>query len=86
MSALSSVGIFSSRRLKLRVFHCFHFSALMGKRKEESVSKPRSRKRQRQEYTDEHSDESNEEESQTSADSGVVSLSVSCLKSCEWRN
>lgn len=34
----------------------------MGKRKEESVSKPRSHKRQRQEFTDEHSDESNDEE------------------------
>lgn len=55
----------------------------MGKRKEESISKPGSNKRQRQEYTDEHSNESNEEEiSQLSADSNLSSLSVSCLKSC----
>lgn len=59
----------------------------MGKRKEESISKPRSHKRQRQEYTDEHSDESNEEEnSQLSADSNFSSLSVSCLKSCGGRD
>ncbi|XP_064002481.1 structural maintenance of chromosomes protein 6 [Pogoniulus pusillus] len=62
----------------------------MGKRKEESVSKPRSRKRQRQEYTDEHSDESNEEESQTPADSGVVSLSaageVGIIESIQLKN
>jgi len=54
----------------------------MGKRKEESISKPGSHKRKRQEYADEHSDESNEEEnSQSSADSNVSLLSVSCLKS-----
>ncbi|XP_054035855.1 structural maintenance of chromosomes protein 6 [Dryobates pubescens] len=62
----------------------------MGKRKEESVSKPRSHKRQRQDYTDEHSDESNEEESQTSADSGVVSLStageVGIIESIQLKN
>ncbi|NXP78639.1 SMC6 protein, partial [Ramphastos sulfuratus] len=62
----------------------------MGKRKEESISKPRSHKRQRQEYTDEHSDESNEEESQTSADSGVVSLStageVGIIESIQLKN
>ncbi|XP_009704865.1 PREDICTED: structural maintenance of chromosomes protein 6 [Cariama cristata] len=45
----------------------------MGKRKEESISKPGSNKRQRQEYTDEHSDESNEEEnSHSSADIGII--------------
>ncbi|NXG48593.1 SMC6 protein, partial [Psilopogon haemacephalus] len=62
----------------------------MGKRKEESISKPGSHKRQRQEYTDEHSDESNEEESQTSADSGVVSLSaageVGIIESIQLKN
>lgn len=81
MSVLSSVGMFSSRRLKPTIFHYFHFSVLMGKRKEESISKPGSHKRQRQEYTDEHSDDSNEEEnSQSSADSNFSFLSVS-LKS-----
>ncbi|XP_009988372.1 PREDICTED: structural maintenance of chromosomes protein 6 [Tauraco erythrolophus] len=45
----------------------------MGKRKEESISKPGSHKRKRQEYTDEHSDESNEEEnSQSSAEIGII--------------
>ncbi|NXF93268.1 SMC6 protein, partial [Eubucco bourcierii] len=62
----------------------------MGKRKEESISKPRPHKRQRQEYTDDHSDESNEEESQTSADSGVVSLStageVGIIESIQLKN
>lgn len=53
----------------------------MGKRKEESISKPGSHKRQRQECTDEHSDESNEEDSQSSPDSNFSLLSVSCLKS-----
>lgn len=78
MSVLSSVGMFSTTRLKPIIFCYFHFSVLMGKRKEESISKPGPHKRQRQEYADEHSDESNEEEnSQSSADSN----SVSCLKS-----
>lgn len=54
----------------------------MGKRKEESISKPGSQKRLRQEYTNEHSDESNDEEnSKSSADSSFSLLSVSCLKS-----
>lgn len=54
----------------------------MGKRKEESVSKPGSRKRRRQEYTNEHNDESSEEEnSESSAVSNISLLSVSCLKS-----
>ncbi|XP_069706565.1 structural maintenance of chromosomes protein 6 [Phaenicophaeus curvirostris] len=49
----------------------------MGKRKEESISKPRSCKRQRQEYTNEHGDGFNEEEnSQSSADGNFSSLST----------
>ncbi|XP_061207167.1 structural maintenance of chromosomes protein 6 isoform X2 [Neopsephotus bourkii] len=49
----------------------------MGKRKEESISKPGSHKRQRQEHRDEHSDESNEEENLlSSADSSFSSLST----------
>ncbi|NXW63626.1 SMC6 protein, partial [Eurystomus gularis] len=63
----------------------------MGKRKEESISKPRSHKRQRQEYTDEHSDESNEEEnSQSSADSNISSLptvgEVGIIESIQLKN
>ncbi|NXO49385.1 SMC6 protein, partial [Aramus guarauna] len=63
----------------------------MGKRKEESISKPGSHKRQRQEYTDEHSDESNEEEnSQLSADSNFSSLStvgeVGIIESIQLKN
>ncbi|OXB84396.1 UNVERIFIED_CONTAM: hypothetical protein H355_010823 [Colinus virginianus] len=42
----------------------------MGKRKEESISKPRSHKRQRQDHADEHSDESSDDENSLfSADS-----------------
>lgn len=53
----------------------------MGKRKEESVSKPRSHKRQRQEFTDEHSDGLNDEENLLfSFDSNLSSVSVSCFK------
>ncbi|XP_057287768.1 structural maintenance of chromosomes protein 6 isoform X2 [Pezoporus wallicus] len=49
----------------------------MGKRKEESISKPGSHKRQRQEHRDEHSDESNEEENfLSSPDSSFSSLST----------
>ncbi|NXG57818.1 SMC6 protein, partial [Hemiprocne comata] len=63
----------------------------MGKRKEESLSKPGSRKRQRQEYTDEHSDESNEEEkSQSSADNDFSSLTtegeVGIIESIQLKN
>lgn len=63
----------------------------MGKRKEESISKPGSHKRQRQEYTDEHSDESNEEEnSQSSADSNFSLLStvgeVGIIESIQLKN
>ncbi|KAF1410160.1 Structural maintenance of chromosomes protein 6, partial [Spheniscus humboldti] len=63
----------------------------MGKRKEESISKPGSHKRQRQEYTDEHSDESNEEEnSQSSADSNFSFLStvgeVGIIESIQLKN
>ncbi|NXJ38160.1 SMC6 protein, partial [Ciconia maguari] len=63
----------------------------MGKRKEESISKPGSHKRQRQEYTDEHSDESNEEEnSQSSADSNLSLLStvgeVGIIESIQLKN
>ncbi|XP_052559975.1 structural maintenance of chromosomes protein 6 isoform X2 [Tympanuchus pallidicinctus] len=47
----------------------------MGKRKEESVSKPPSHKRQKQEHTDEHSDESGDEENSLfSADNSCFSL------------
>ncbi|XP_010158965.1 PREDICTED: structural maintenance of chromosomes protein 6-like, partial [Eurypyga helias] len=64
---------------------------LMGKRKEESIARPGSRKRQRQEYTDEHSDESNEEEKlQSPADSNVSSLStageVGIIESIQLKN
>ncbi|XP_075270987.1 structural maintenance of chromosomes protein 6 isoform X1 [Opisthocomus hoazin] len=63
----------------------------MGKRKEESISKPGSHKRKRQEYADEHSDESNEEEnSQSSADSNVSLLStvgeVGIIESIQLKN
>ncbi|KAM9273951.1 structural maintenance of chromosomes protein 6 isoform 2-T3 [Cariama cristata] len=63
----------------------------MGKRKEESISKPGSNKRQRQEYTDEHSDESNEEEnSHSSADSNFSLLStvgeVGIIESIQLKN
>uniref|UniRef100_A0A8C9FUY3 Uncharacterized protein n=1 Tax=Pavo cristatus TaxID=9049 RepID=A0A8C9FUY3_PAVCR len=47
----------------------------MGKRKEESVSKPPSHKRQRQEHTDEHSDESGDEENSlfsTVGEAGII--------------
>lgn len=78
---------FFSRRLKATIFHYFNFSVLMGKRKEESISKPGSHKKQRQEHRDEHSDESNEEENlQSSADSSFSSLSVSCLKCREGKD
>ncbi|XP_030346919.1 structural maintenance of chromosomes protein 6 isoform X3 [Strigops habroptila] len=82
--------MFSSRRLKATIFHYFHFLVLMGKRKEESISKPGSQKRLRQEYTDDHSDESNEEEnSQSSADS-FSSLStegeVGIIESIQLKN
>ncbi|XP_068280542.1 structural maintenance of chromosomes protein 6 isoform X1 [Nyctibius grandis] len=63
----------------------------MGKRKEESISKPGSHKRKRQEYTNEHSDESSEEEnSQSSADSNFSSLStvgeVGIIESIQLKN
>ncbi|NXL61547.1 SMC6 protein, partial [Chordeiles acutipennis] len=63
----------------------------MGKRKEESISKPGSHKRQRQEYTDEHGDEFNEEEnSQSSADSNFSLLStvgeVGIIESIQLKN
>ncbi|NXF35088.1 SMC6 protein, partial [Nyctibius bracteatus] len=63
----------------------------MGKRKEESISKPGSHKRQRKEYTNEHSDESNEEEnSQSSSDSNFSSLStvgeVGIIESIQLKN
>lgn len=53
----------------------------MGKRKEESVSKPPFHKRQRQEHIDEHSDESSDEENtRFSADNSFSLTSVSCSK------
>ncbi|XP_010189573.1 PREDICTED: structural maintenance of chromosomes protein 6 [Mesitornis unicolor] len=63
----------------------------MGKRKEESISKPGSQKRLRQEYTDEYSDESNEEEnSQLSPDSNFSLLStvgeVGIIESIQLKN
>ncbi|KFQ34223.1 Structural maintenance of chromosomes protein 6, partial [Merops nubicus] len=63
----------------------------MGKRKEESISKPGSHKRQRQEYTEEHSDEFNEEgNSQSSADSNISSLptvgEVGIIESIQLKN
>ncbi|NXI69234.1 SMC6 protein, partial [Anseranas semipalmata] len=63
----------------------------MGKRKEESLSKPRSCKRQRQEYTDEHSDESNDEENSLfSADSNFSFVStvgeVGIIESIQLKN
>ncbi|XP_030304149.1 structural maintenance of chromosomes protein 6 [Calypte anna] len=61
----------------------------MGKRKEESISKPRSHKRQRQEYTNEHSDDSNEEEN-LSSESNFSSLSavgeVGIIESIQLKN
>lgn len=73
MSVLAPMGSLWPRRLKLTIFHYFHFSVLMGKRKEESVSNSGSQKRQRKEYTDYtdiHPD-----------DSSASSQSVSSLKS-----
>lgn len=70
VSVLSPVGMLSPRRLKLPICYYFHFSVLMGKRKEESVSNSGSQKRQRKEYTDVHTD-----------DSSASSQSVSSLKS-----
>ncbi|KFP90045.1 Structural maintenance of chromosomes protein 6, partial [Apaloderma vittatum] len=63
----------------------------MGKRKEESISKPGSQKRPRQEYTDEHSDESNEEErSQSSVENSTSSQStageVGIIESIQLKN
>uniref|UniRef100_A0A8C0BVJ3 Uncharacterized protein n=1 Tax=Buteo japonicus TaxID=224669 RepID=A0A8C0BVJ3_9AVES len=59
----------------------------MGKRKEESISKPGPHKRQRQEYADEHSDESNEEEnSQSSADSNSTVGEVGIIESIQLKN
>ncbi|XP_049674556.1 structural maintenance of chromosomes protein 6 [Accipiter gentilis] len=59
----------------------------MGKRKEESISKPGPHKRQRQEYGDEHSDESNEEEnSQYSADSNSTVGEVGIIESIQLKN
>ncbi|NWR59730.1 SMC6 protein, partial [Bucorvus abyssinicus] len=63
----------------------------MGKRKEESISKPGSHKRQRQEYINEHSDESSEEEnSESSAVSNISSLStvgeVGIIESIQLKN
>ncbi|NXW32086.1 SMC6 protein, partial [Phaetusa simplex] len=63
----------------------------MGKRKEESISKPGPNKRQRQEYTDERSDESNEEEtSQSSADNNFSLQStageVGIIESIQLKN
>ncbi|NXI92131.1 SMC6 protein, partial [Psophia crepitans] len=63
----------------------------MGKRKEESISRPGSHKRQRQEYIDEHSDESNEEENlQLSIDNNFSSLStvgeVGIIESIQLKN
>ncbi|NXB67698.1 SMC6 protein, partial [Struthidea cinerea] len=63
----------------------------MGKRKEESVSNPRSQKRQRKEYTDIHSDESNEEETlEFSANSSASSQSpdgeVGIIESIQLKN
>ncbi|KAM9195799.1 structural maintenance of chromosomes protein 6 isoform 2-T3 [Mergus octosetaceus] len=63
----------------------------MGKRKEESVSKPRSHKRQRQEFTDEHSDGLNDEENLLfSFDSNLSSVStvgeVGIIESIQLKN
>ncbi|NXX79090.1 SMC6 protein, partial [Urocolius indicus] len=63
----------------------------MGKRKEESISKPGSHKRQRQEYRDEHSDESNEEKSsEPSPDNDFSSQStggeVGIIESIQLKN
>ncbi|XP_074676204.1 structural maintenance of chromosomes protein 6 [Strix aluco] len=61
----------------------------MGKRKEESISKPRSHKRQRQEHADERSDESNEEDDlQSSADRNLLSTAgeVGIIESIQLKN
>ncbi|XP_048794301.1 structural maintenance of chromosomes protein 6 [Lagopus muta] len=64
----------------------------MGKRKEESVSKPPSHKRQRQEHTGEHSDESSDEENSLfSADNSCFSLTstvgeAGIIESIQLRN
>ncbi|NXJ80279.1 SMC6 protein, partial [Trogon melanurus] len=63
----------------------------MGKRKEESISKPGSCKRPRQEYTDECSDESNEEERlQSSVENNTSSQStvgeVGIIESIQLKN
>ncbi|KFO92744.1 Structural maintenance of chromosomes protein 6, partial [Buceros rhinoceros silvestris] len=63
----------------------------MGKRKEESISKPGSHKRRRQEYTNERSDESSEEEnSESSAVSNISLLStvgeVGIIESIQLKN
>ncbi|NXG20844.1 SMC6 protein, partial [Grallaria varia] len=63
----------------------------MGKRKEESISKPGSQKRPRQEYTNERSDESNEEENfESSADSNASSQlsasEVGIIESIQLKN
>ncbi|XP_027496737.1 structural maintenance of chromosomes protein 6 [Corapipo altera] len=63
----------------------------MGKRKEESISKPGSQKRRRQEYIDEHSDESNEEENlESSADGNTSSQltagEVGIIESIQLKN
>ncbi|NXP25346.1 SMC6 protein, partial [Scytalopus superciliaris] len=63
----------------------------MGKRKEESISKPGSQKRRRQEHRTEHSDESNEEENfESSADSNASSQlsasEVGIIESIQLKN
>ncbi|NXY08683.1 SMC6 protein, partial [Pteruthius melanotis] len=63
----------------------------MSKRKEESVSNPRSQKRHRKEYTDVHRDESNEEETlEFSANSSASSQSpdgeVGIIESIQLKN
>ncbi|NXF80743.1 SMC6 protein, partial [Sclerurus mexicanus] len=63
----------------------------MGKRKEESISKPASQKRPRQEYTNEHSDESNEEENfessaDTNASSQLSASEVGIIESIQLKN
>lgn len=81
MSVLSPVGMLWPRRLKPIIFHYFHFTVLMGKRKEERFSNPGSQKRQRRENTNVQSDESSEEETLGfSADNNASSQSVSNLK------
>ncbi|NXC37501.1 SMC6 protein, partial [Campylorhamphus procurvoides] len=63
----------------------------MGKRKEESISKPASQKRPRKEYTNEHSDESNEEENfessaDTNASSQLSASEVGIIESIQLKN